>query len=107
MRLILILVLTGLLALVSMPEAAMAHGVPAVAVSDYMTGGPDCPGNTDDPSIDHDCRHVTGCGAMVMISPAVMPAAIAPQSRSHDRAGANLLNGVLPRIDLPPPRPAA
>lgn len=107
MRLILVLVLASLLAQLSLSGTAMAHGVPDEAMSGHMTGCPDCAEISGSPRIDHDCPHVTGCGAMVLVSPAMLPATIAPQSRSHDRAGANLLNGIPPRIDLPPPRPAA
>ncbi|MFZ7094327.1 hypothetical protein [Primorskyibacter sp. 2E233] len=107
MRLILVLVLTGLLALLTLPGAAMAHSVSDGVVSDHMTGCPECTELAGGPNTDHDCPHVTSCGAMVMVSPAILPATIAPQSRPLDRAGANLLDGIPPRIDLPPPRLSA
>tara|TARA_R100000789_G_scaffold294_1_gene1297 strand:+ start:69377 stop:69814 length:438 start_codon:yes stop_codon:yes gene_type:complete len=106
-RLILVLVLTGLLAVLALPGAAVAHGASDVAMLDHMPGCADCSEASGAPSIDHDCPHVTGCGAMVTVSPAMWPATIAPQSQTHDRAGANLLNGIPSRIDLPPPRSAA
>ncbi|SNS06854.1 hypothetical protein SAMN04488078_1003100 [Antarctobacter heliothermus] len=104
MRLILVLVLTGLLAVLSLPGAAAAHDVSGVTMSDHMTGCPDCPETAGGPGVDHDCPHVTGCGAMVMLGSAVLPAMIAPQGEPHDPVGANLANGIRPRIDLPPPR---
>ena len=104
MRLILVLVLTGLMAVLTLPGAAMAHGVSHGVISDHMTGCPDCPDLASEPSVDHDCPHVTGCGAMALVGPASLPATAARQPQHHDRAEAHLLNGIPPRIDLPPPR---
>ena len=104
MRLIAILLLTGFLALLSFPGAAMAHGPMQEAVlGDHMAGCPDCPdlGTGEGYTL---CPHMNSCSALVLtVIPAVSPVVNFERVRhplpdSHSMVGAHTL------IDLPPPR---
>lgn len=109
MRLIVILVLTGFLALWSLPGMAMAHGGETSAAA--VATVPDCLSCTEAVHTDtvgdqqpQTCPHLTSCAAMVLIDLGPgLAQALAPKSR-HGLPPALLLSGRATRIDLPPPR---
>ena len=104
MRAVLILAFVTLLAVLSMPGAAMAHG------SDDPVRSADCPGcpqaepAEDTADIVHGCPHLTGCAAMVLSEPESHLPALSGQRPRHGRPDAEVLAGRDGLIDPRPPR---
>ena len=109
MRLLFLLLLTGCLAVLALPGAAMTHGASGHGEMAHMAGCPDCPdtanatdGQAGDAS--HDCPHLTGCAAMVLAdTAAVLPLRASPQLRFR-LPGSWRIAGMPMSTDLPPPR---
>ncbi|MBY6002353.1 hypothetical protein KUV62_00425 [Salipiger bermudensis] len=104
-----ILLLTGCLAVLALPGAAMAHGASGDGEMAHMAGCPDCPdaanvGDGQGSDASHDCPHLTGCAAMVLMETTnVLPLRAAPQPRFR-LPGSWRIAGMPMPTDLPPPR---
>ncbi|MBN9677240.1 hypothetical protein [Salipiger bermudensis] len=109
MRLFFLLLLTGCLAVLALPGAAMAHGATGEAEMVHMAGCPECPDVSeaaDGPASGarQDCPHLTGCAAMVLMETAVvLPLRRAPQPRYRLPGSWRIVGTPMP-TDLPPPR---
>lgn len=109
MRLFALLALTGFLALLSLPGAAMAHGVAGDApMAAHMADCPECPEYGEAAAQNgggaHECPHVTGCAALVLIDAVALPPVFDPERARLDLPPPDILSGADSLIDLPPPR---
>ena len=104
MRGLLALILFALLAFLSVPEAAMAHGTDAApVVADCGDCGAVLP-DEDISDMPHGCPHLTGCAAMALSEPLRHAPATSTRGQPHGLPGTEVLSGRDGPIDLRPPR---
>ncbi|MCT4577087.1 hypothetical protein [Donghicola sp.] len=105
MRLIIVLLLTGFMALFALPGAGMAHGtVGETSMNGHAVPCPECPESIAGEMGPHDCAHMASCAGPVLQTQALTLPIVQKEAPCHMMPPPHRLSSTFRQIDLPPPR---